>query len=184
MSQPGFDALVAQLLADRDSASKPPVHKWDPPLSGDIDIRIAKGGRWFHEGDEIKRASLGALFASILKRENDRYFLVTPAEKWRISVADVPFYMIGLEVVERNGEQALVFTSSTNDTVVADAEHPLSVTVDDISGEPSPYIVVRDNMKGRLSRNVYYELAEFARPRQSDPEAFEVTSMGVWFPLA
>ena len=184
MSKPGFDALVAQLLADRDGASKPPVHTWNPPLSGDIDIRIAKDGRWFHEGDEVQRASLVELFASILKRENDRYFLVTPTEKWRISVEDVPFYMIGLEVVERDGEQALVFTSSTNDTVVADAEHPLSVTVDEFSGEPSPYIVVRDNMKGRLSRNVYYELAGFARPRQSDPEEFEVTSMGVRFPLA
>ncbi|MBQ0719056.1 MAG: DUF1285 domain-containing protein [Gammaproteobacteria bacterium] len=162
----------------------PPVEQWSPPLSGDIDIRITRKGVWFHEGGEIKRQPLVKLFSSILKRENNDYFLVTPEEKWRIQVEDVPFFITELRVERRGNEQALVFSSSTDDLVIADREHGLRVAVDGESGEPSPYIALRGGMEGLLSRSVYYQLADISEARQVDgKEVLGVSSMGCFFPL-
>ena len=162
----------------------PPVEKWNPPLLGDIDIRITRQGTWFHEGDEIKRQPLVKLFSSILKRENDDYFLVTPEEKWRIAVDDAPFFLIDLQVERKGERQALVFSSTTDDRIIADAAHPLRVSVDAESGEPSPYLLVRGGMEGLLSRSVYYQLADMSEMRQMDgKEEAGVSSMDCFFPL-
>jgi len=162
----------------------PPVDKWNPPLLGDIDIRITRQGTWFHEGGEIKRQPLVKLFSSILKRENDDYFLVTPEEKWRIQVEDVPFFFTQLKVERKGKEQALVFSSTTDDLVIVDQQHPLRVAVDAESGEPSPYVLLRGGMEGLLSRSVYYQLADISEARQVDgKEVFGVSSMGCFFSL-
>jgi len=162
----------------------PPVEKWNPPLSGDIDIRITRQGIWFHEGGEIKRQPLVKLFSSILKRENDDYFLVTPEEKWRIQVEDAPFFFTELRVERQGDAQALVFSSTTDDRVIADSDHPLRVVVDAASGEASPYILLRGGMEGLLSRSVYYQLADISEARQVDgKEVFGVSSMGGFFSL-
>ena len=162
----------------------PPVEKWNPPLSGDIDIRITRQGTWFHEGGEIKRQPLVTLFSSILKRENDDYFLVTPEEKWRIAVDDVPFFFTELRVEHKGDTQALVFSSSTGDLVIADQAHPLRVVVDGASGEPSPYVLLRGGMEGLLSRSVYYQLADICETRQEGgQEVLGVSSMGCFFSL-
>lgn len=162
----------------------PPVEKWNPPLLGDIDIRITRQGVWFHEGGEIKRQPLVKLFSSILKRENDDYFLVTPEEKWRIDVEDAPFFITALRIEHKAGEQALLFTSATDDLVIADETHPIRVVVDALSGEPSPYILLRDSMEGLISRSVYYQLADISEARTVDgQEVLGVSSMGGFFPL-
>ena len=162
----------------------PPVEKWNPPLLGDIDIRITRQGTWFHEGGEIKREPLVKLFSSILKRENDDYFLVTPEEKWRITVEDAPFFFTQLQVERKGNRQALVFSSTTDDRVIADSTHPLRVVVDAQSGEPSPYLLVRGGMEGLLSRSVYYQLADISEARQVDgKEVFGVSSMDCFFTL-
>ncbi|PCJ36231.1 MAG: proteophosphoglycan precursor [Cellvibrionales bacterium] len=162
----------------------PPVEKWNPALSGDIDIRITRQGVWFHEGGEIKRQPLVKLFSSILKRENDDYFLVTPEEKWRIQVEDVPFFITGLSIEQKGHDQALVFSSTTDDQIIAGEDHPVRVVVDTVSGEPSPYILLRGGMEGLISRNVYYQLADISEARQIDgQEVFGVRSMGAFFPL-
>lgn len=162
----------------------PPVEKWNPPLLGDIDIRITRQGTWFHEGGEIKRQPLVKLFSSILKRENDDYFLVTPQEKWRITVEDSPFFFTQLQVERKGDRQALVFNSFTDDRVIADSEHPIRVVVDAESGEPSPYLLVRGGMEGLLSRSVYYQLADVSEMRQVDgKEVIGVSSMESFFPL-
>ncbi len=176
-----YHELQEGQLAER---GLPPVEKWHPPLLGDIDIRITRKGEWFHEGSEIKRQPLVKLFSSILKRENDDYFLVTPEEKWRIQVEDVPFFITQLRVEHRGKEQALVFTSATDDLVIADAEHVLRVVVDADSGEPSPYLLLRGDMEGLLSRSVYYQLADISEARTVDGvDVFGVSSMGCFFPL-
>lgn len=176
-----YHELQEGQLAER---GLPPVEKWNPLLLGDIDIRITRKGEWFHEGSEIKRQPLVKLFSSILKRENDDYFLVTPEEKWRIQVEDVPFFITQLRVEHRGKEQALVFTSATDDLVIADAEHVLRVVVDADSGEPSPYLLLRGGMEGLLSRSVYYQLADISEARTVDGvEVFGVSSMGCFFPL-
>ncbi|MBL4782386.1 MAG: DUF1285 domain-containing protein [Porticoccaceae bacterium] len=185
MSSPSLDDWSQELQKNQlDGPGLPPVEKWNPPLSGDIDIRISRQGIWFHEGGEIKRQPLVKLFSSILKRENDEYFLVTPVEKWRIEVEDVPFFFSALRVEHRGDDQALVFNSSTDDVVIADREHPLRVAVDVASGEPSPYIKLRGGMEGLLSRSVYYQLADISEARQVDgKEVLGVSSMGCFFAL-
>jgi|TARA_R110002050_G_scaffold215260_1_gene351375 hypothetical protein len=175
-----------KILQDNLSTERglPPVEKWNPPLLGDIDIRITRQGVWFHEGSEIKRQPLVKLFSSILKRENDDYFLVTPQEKWRIAVDDAPFFFTRLEVERKDGRQALVFSSTTDDQVIAASAHPLRVSVDADSGEPSPYLSVRGGMEGLLSRSVYYQLADISEARQIEgKEVFGVQSMDCFFPL-
>ena len=161
----------------------PPVEKWDPPLSGDIDIRIDAGGRWFHEGDEIHREALVKLFSTVLKKEGDDYFLVTPVEKWRIQVEDVPLLVSRVERLQSDGQQVLVFYTSAGDRVIAGPDNPLRVAVDD-SGEPRPYLLVRGGMEGLLARPVFYQLADFAERGPDKKEAVHgVYSLGEFFPL-
>ena len=184
MSTVDFKALVESAKAARGEEHKlPPVEQWDPPLCGSIDIRITKQGKWEHEGSTIKRRKLVKLFASILKKEADEYFLVTPKEKWQLEVEDAPFFVAEVEIIEREDEQAILFTTDTGDRVIADANHPITVTADPESGDPQPYVEIRAGMLGRLSRNVYYELAKFAQPLEQQPEEYEVVSMGQRFKL-
>lgn len=146
--------------ADISGKSLPPVHLWNPALTGDIDIRIDRDGNWFHEGGEIKRQELAKLFSSILKFEEGEYFLVTPVEKYRIRVEDKPFAVVAI-VVKHQGEenQSILAIDNFGDSVTLDAEHPLWVehTAD---GEPRPYVRIRDALDALLSRNAFYELVD------------------------
>ncbi len=176
-----LESIQQQLTATAEEGQTiPPVHLWKPDYCGDLDIQIKRDGRWIHEGGEIKRPAMVKLFSSILWREGDQYFLVTPVEKVGIAVDDVPFFFTRLEVRQGEQGQELVFTSSTDDVVVASAEHPLRVVINPHTGEPSPYLMVRYGMEGLLSRNVFYELAELAEEREG---AFGVESCGEWFAL-
>ena len=180
-----LDSLLAELEKSVPSNDRlPPVEKWDPPLSGDIDIRIAANGQWFHEGEEIRRQGLVKVFSSILKREEDEYFLVTPVEKWRIQVEDAPFLISRMEKLSVDGEQVLVFYTSVGDRLLAGPEHPLRV-VSDQSGDPRPYVLVRGGMEGLLDRPVYYQLAELALAggEHEKKAVYGVYSLGEFFPL-
>jgi len=153
--------LIAQVqtLIKEGGTTLPPVHLWNPPLSGDIDIRIAADGRWYHEGTAFQREALVRLFASILKREGDEYFLVTPVEKWRLRVESTPFIAIDCEVLGSGTEQQLVFVTDVGDRVHCSAGHPLRLL--SIAGaEPVPCIMVRDGLEARLARALYYRLVE------------------------
>uniref|UniRef100_UPI0035E42485 DUF1285 domain-containing protein n=1 Tax=Amphritea atlantica TaxID=355243 RepID=UPI0035E42485 len=172
-------SIQQQLDTDhREPRSLPPVHLWTPEFSGDLDMQITRDGRWIHEGGEIKRAAMVKLFSSILWREGERYFLVTPIEKVGIQVEDVPFFFTALEVHDGEAGQELVFTSSTDDVVIASAGHPLRIEIDPDTNEPSPYLMVRYGMEGRLNRNVFYQLADLAEERDG---VFGVESCGQWF---
>ncbi len=162
MSDSDFQRFVDELLANANRSALPPVQSWDPPLSGKMDLRIARNGTWYHQGSAFTRPALVKLLASILKREGDDYFLVSPVEKWRIDVEDAPLLAIACDVVVREGRQALIFTTATEDTVVADADHPIRVEINDDTGEPSPYIEIRDGLEARMNRAVYYQLADIA----------------------
>lgn len=182
MSTPSIDQLFADIQAQTEGNRLPPVDKWHPPLSGDIDIVIEKSGAWLHEGDLIARPALVRLFASILRREGDEYFLVTPVEKWRIQVRDAPLLVTTVDAIRREGQQALLFSTATGDQVIAGPNHPLQVTHDRESGEPSPYLMVRAGLQGRLQRNVFYQLAAIAE--QADPDGpYGVWSLGEFFAL-
>ncbi len=153
--------------AARETDSLPPVHRWNPEFTGDLDIRIARDGCWYHEGDPIRRQALVRLFSTILLREGDEYFLVTPVEKYRIRVDDAPFVAVDMECLEHEREQKLAFTTNVGTVVVAGPEHPLRVETA-AGGEPSPYLLVRDNLEALVHRNVFYRMVELGEHAQRD----------------
>ena len=153
----------------------PPVHLWNPAHSGEIDIVIKRDGRWFHEGSPIGREALVRLFSTILRKDPDGTYLVTPVEKLRIVVEDAPFIAVR---VDREGK-ALKFRTNVGDEVAAGPEHPIRVETGD-DGEPRPYLHVRGGLEALISRPVFYELVEIAEQRGAE---LGVTSDGVWFPL-
>lgn len=145
---------------DIEEQSIPPLEQWNPEFCGEIDMRIARDGTWYHEGSPIGRASMVKMFSRILWQENNVYYLKTPVEKVEIQVDDLPFLFIHVEAVESAGKQQLVFTGTAEDRVVAGPEHPLVVTQNRASGEPEPALSVRFGMWGRINRNVFYQLVE------------------------
>jgi hypothetical protein len=163
-----FDSILSAI----DQDSRPPLHLWKPELSGDIDITIDAQGVWRHCGDEFKRLAIPKMFARILCKEQGQYYLKTPVEKWRIQVEQVPFYFIHLNIERIDNTPVLTFISRTEDVVTLDAKHSLRIEIDPVTGEPSPFIQVRDEMEGKLSRNVFYQLAELAEIDEQEQKAY------------
>lgn len=170
-------AEIAELAAER---ALPPVESWHPEREGRIDIRIARDGSWYHEGEEIRREKLVQLFSTILRREEDGgYVLVTPAEKLSIEVEDSPFVAVEMKNEGEGEGRTLAFRLNTGDLVVAGAEHPL--TLRNSRDGPLPYLHVRGGLEALIGRNVYYELAELALAEDNRP--LGLWSAGAWFPL-
>lgn len=175
------DELVALLeKAEQDEQGLPPVHKWHPQRRDDIDMRIAADGTWYYQGSPIERHRMVKLFSTILLREGDDYFLITPVEKLRIKVDDAPFTAV--DVSEVDGK--LVFTTNVDSHVVAGAGHPIRVETDPSSGEPRPYLRVRDNLEALISRSLFYRLVESARQENDgDVTRLVIDSAGETFEL-
>ena len=155
------------------------------PFCGDFDIRIGRDGTWYYHGSPIGRKPLVRLFASVLRREPDGgYWLVTPAERGRIEVEDAPFVAVELEASGSGRDQQLTFRTNVDDEVVADAAHPLRVATNPDTGEPSPYILVRDGLEARLLRPVFYRLVALGQSRHDNgQDEYGVWSKGQFFPL-
>lgn len=170
---------LSRLYGDIDAQGPPPpVDQWQPSFCGDIDMRIAADGAWFYKGTPIARPEMVRLFAGILRREGDTYFLVTPVEKVGITVEDVPF--IAVEMTADNG--ALTFRTNVGDRVTADAAHPLRFETGDDGFRP--YILVRNGLEARLSRSLAQDLANLGETVMHNGEAwFGVTSGGLFFPV-
>jgi len=161
-----------------------PVHLWNPPFCGDIDMEIRRDGTWFYLGTPIGRPALVRLFSTILKKEADDYFLVTPVEKVGIKVADAPFVATDFTVSTESGAQTLTFTTQVGDVVTADAAHPIRVARDPGSGEPSPYVLVRANLEALIDRKSFYRLVELGEEALHDGMRwFGVRSAGSFFPI-
>jgi hypothetical protein len=156
-----MQASVDQLLAQIGEQKHPPLHLWHPPLSGDIDIEIRRDGSWWYCGRPMERAELVNLFASILRCEDGEHVLVTPVEKWRLRVEDVAFVAVSMQVAGAADSQLIAFTLNTGEQVACDAAHSLIVEQRD-GGEPAPYLLLRDGLRARLSRAVFYELVDLA----------------------
>ncbi len=170
-------------MAKIKSRGPAPVHLWDPPFCGDIDMQIRRDGTWVHEGKPIRRPAMVQLFASVLKKEGDDFFLVTPVEKVGIQVEDCPFLITAMEVEQINGQQMLRFTTNTDEQVVADEEHPLRVHSDGTNGEPHPTVHVRSGLNGLIIRSVFYRLVELAESEPGGGQQQGVFSAGVFFPF-
>ena len=173
------------MVASLKNRGPAPVHLWDPPFCGDIDMMIKRDGTWVHEGKPIRRMAMVQLFASVLKREAEDYFLVTPVEKVGIQVEDCPFLIVEMDVEHEQGRQVLRFATNTGETVIAGSEHALKITEFGANNEPHPTIHVRGSMPGLLSRAVFYRLVELAelQPNAHD-QSLGVFSNGVFFPLS
>jgi hypothetical protein len=146
--------LQQQIAAE--GSKLPPVEKWDPAFCGDIDLQIKHDGSWYYMGTPIGRKPLVRLFSTVLKHEDDKYFLVTPVEKVGIVVDDVPFIITQWQ----QQDDKLLFTTQTDDTFIVAAEHPVELHKDKVSGDLLPYARVRRNLWARLHQNVFYQLVE------------------------
>ena len=184
MSSPSGSSSLTELFEAAQSAAAsgrglPPVHLWDPPHCGEIDIRIRPDGTWLHEGTPIGRPALVRLFSTVLRRDPDGFCLVTPVEKLKITVEDAPFLAVGMA----REAGALRFVTNVGDLVEAGAEHPIRVETA-ASGEPRPYVHVRAGLEALIARAVFYDLVELAEPRPGpDGRRLGVASNGCWFDL-
>lgn len=177
---------LEQLLSDIENAETISLARknWQPKQIGAIDIRIAADGVWYHEGRPFRRAALTRLFASVLRRENNHYYLITPAEKLSIQVDDAPFVATMVERINDGESNALVFTTNLGDRIIADAQHPIRVEIDAVSQQPRPYILVRDGLEALIGRNTFFELVNMADERETDGKIYlTITSMGTEFIL-
>ena len=177
--KPSAEGLMQQVKGRMGPA---PVHLWNPPFCGDIDIRIARDGTWFYLGTPIGRAPMVRLFSSILKREGEEYFLVTPVEKVRIRVDDAPLLAVDFTASGTGRYQNLTFVTRTEDEVACDADHPLTVTYR--GEEPAPYIHVRARLNALIDRKSFYRLCELGCNEAHNGESwFGLWSHGNFMPV-
>jgi hypothetical protein len=162
----------------------PPVHLWNPPFCGDLDMEIRRDGTWFYLGTPIGRPGLVKLFSSILKKEGEKYFLVTPVEKVGIRVDDVPFVAVDFTAEGAGRAQAITFRTQVEDEVTAGPENPIRVERHPETGEPSPYVMVRRGLEARIDRKSFYRLIEIGDHAPHEGESwFGLWSGGMFFPL-
>jgi hypothetical protein len=183
-ASPTADDLAKQIAV----AAAPPAGRIAAPAApvcGRFDIRIGRDGTWYYQGSPIGRIALVKLFATVLRRDaQGDHWLITPAEQGRIEVDDAPFVAVELSVVGSGPDQAITLRTNLDEIVTVDADHPLRVEHDPVSGEPAPYVLVRDGLEARLSRPVYYELVELGLERRvGDDHLYGVWSRGGFFPL-
>jgi hypothetical protein len=179
--QDGLEAIAAELPRAK---GLPPVERWNPPFCGDIDMKIATDGTWLYQKTPIGRPALVKLFASVLKREGDQYFLVTPVEKVGITVVDAPFLAVELKV-EADGEQVLKFRTNVDDWVEAGPGHALRFEQEATTGGLKPYLHVRRGLWAKVTRALFYDLVELGEERVIDGKPmFGVSSHGEFFAMA
>src|SRR5271166_1870610 len=160
-----------------------PAPSWNPPDCGDIDMRIAADGTWFYCGSPIGRAPLVQLFASIMRKEGDRYVLVTPVEKVGIRVDDAPFLAVEMRIGDEADEQRLSFCTNVEDMVTVDGEHSLRFERGASEGL-KPYVRVRGDLWALVKRALFYDLVALGRnERVEDEDWFGVRSRGLFFPM-
>lgn len=163
----------------------PPVHLWNPPSCGDIDMRIKADGTWHYLGTPIGRPAMVRLFSTVLKREEGRYFLVTPVEKLGIQVDDAPFLAVAMEEEGKGAERTLLFRTNVDDVVRCGAEHPLRFESELGTGGIKPYLHVRRDLWALVTRALFFDLVALGEVRTVDGrEMFGVASAGAFFPMA
>lgn len=181
---PTADSIATAARMAAKGKGLPPVDKWNPEFCGDLDMRIARDGTWFYLGTPIGRPELVRLFSTILKREGDDYFLVTPVEKVGITVDDAPFVAVDFDVENNGDAQVLTFHTNLGDSATAGPDHPIRVARDPDTGEPSPYVLIRSNLDALIDRKSFYRLVDIGAHRDVDgTQMFGLWSGGEFFPI-
>ncbi|OYX43594.1 MAG: proteophosphoglycan precursor [Rhodobacterales bacterium 32-67-9] len=192
MTNPTKEQLIVKPSAENLAAAAraagrkgpPPVHLWNPPFCGDLDMEIRRDGTWFYLGTPIGRHGLVKLFSSIIRKDGEDYFLVTPVEKVGIRVVDAPFVAVDAEASGTGRDQVLTFTTHVEDVVSAGPDHPIRVARDPETGEPSPYVHVRANLEALIDRKTFYRLIELgSHEDQGGTSWFGLWSGGAFFPV-
>lgn len=178
------DALARAAREAGRGRGLPPVHLWNPPYCGELDMRIRRDGSWWYLGTPIGREALVRLFSTILKREGDRYFLVTPVEKVGIIVDDVPFLADDFTRSGTGRDQVLTFTTRTGDEAVLGQDHPLRVERDPSTAEPSPYVLIRNDLWALIDRKSFFRLVDLCcHEPWSGQSWFGLWSSGIFYPV-
>jgi hypothetical protein len=181
--QGGLEAIAAGL--PRENKGLPPVERWNPPYCGDIDMRIATDGTWFYQKTPIGRLALVKLFASVLKREGDKYFLVTPVEKVGIVVDDAPFLAVEMKASVTEAGPILEFRTNVDDWVAAGPGHALRFEQEAVTGGLKPYLHVRRELWAKVTRALFYDLVALGEERDVGGKAmFGVVSGGEFFAMS
>ncbi len=125
------------------------------------------------------------MFASVLKREGDKYFLVTPVEKCGIRVDDAPFLAVELRVEASDAGQVLHFRTNVDDWVACGPEHRLRFEPEQGTGGLKPYLHIRRDLWAKVTRALFFDLVELGEERDVGGSAmFGVASMGEFFAMA
>jgi hypothetical protein len=187
MAKEGQSAIesITGAIASAGAKGPAPVERWNPPFCGDLDMRIGADGTWFYLKTPIGRHALVKLFASVLKREGDKYYLVTPVEKCGITVDDAPFLAVELKVEEQRSGRVLNFRTNVDDWVACGPQHALRFEPEPDTGGLKPYLHVRRDLWAKVTRSLFFDLVELGEEREVEGRAmFGVVSMGAFFPMA
>jgi len=164
--------------------ASPPVERWNPPFCGDIDMRIARDGSWFYQGTPINRPALVRLFSTILRKDPDRFVLVTPVERVGVAVEDAPFVAVEMTATNEGEGQILRFRTNVDDWITVDAEHPLRFEQGEADGV-KPYVLVRGGLWALVNRALMLDLVALCETREHEgARRFGATSAGAFFLLA
>ena len=147
-------------LSKLDEDVFPPVEDWNPPLCKNVHMKIDRSGKWYFMNSPIGRERMVKLFSRVLRLDKDEYFLVTPVEKIKIEVEDKPFVIVDFEITVNKGNQVISFKTNTEEVFDVNSEHPIRIELKHSTQEPAPYVLVRKNLEGLISRNIYYKLID------------------------
>ena len=179
-----FSSILSEISKSQGANKLPPVDQWNPDFCGDMDMVIKRDGSWHYQNSPIGRQRLVKMFSTVLKKEGDDYFLVTPVEKLGITVEDAPFLVTQMTLKQTDEGQVIIFTDNCDNTILLTQDNPLWVEQDEKTGEPSPYVMVRKNLHALIHRNVFYELVELAEERVIDGQKhLGVVSAGEYYSL-
>lgn len=153
---------IAQYLKGVQQSHKrsiPPLEQWTPKHCGKMDLTVKANGEWWHEGQLIRRQALLDLFTKVLWKENGKFYLKTPVEQIEIEVEDEPLLVNQVDQIEIEGKTYLQLTTSNQDVVIVDQEHP--VFMREYSGEMRPYVHARFGINALIQRNAFFHLIEY-----------------------
>ena len=180
---PNADSL-AKAASAANKKGPAPVHLWNPPFCGNLDIRIARDGNWYYLGTPIGRKPLVKLFSSIIRKDGDDYFLVTPAEKVGIKVDDAPFVAVDFEIENSGKLQKIIFKTNVDDEAIAGPENKIRIVRHPETDEPSPYVRIRNNLDALIDRKSFYRLVDIGVHHNfKSRNWFGVWSNGEFFPI-
>jgi hypothetical protein len=180
-----LDAIASHARTEGGKKGQPPVHLWNPPFCGDIDMRIATDGTWYYLKTPIGRPALVKLFASVLKREGGKYLLVTPVEKCGIAVDDAPFLAVEMKIEDGEKGRVLMFRTNVDDWVACGPDHTLRFEAEPDTGGLKPYLHVRRDLWAKVTRTLFYDLVELGEERELAGEnMFGIVSGGEFFAMA